>query len=300
MSLKSKLIAYILDSEWNVGFARVSPDEITSIKELPLVTWLNHKFKDRWFADPFILEVTNDSILLLVEECRYEDHKGRISLLTIDKKTYTLLKEQLLIEEPTHLSFPAYFRKENGVYVYPESGESGTLSLYRIDREYKNAVKINNLLVEPVSDAIIVAHGDRKYIFAIKWPEPSTNLLEVFKEGPNGFEYLQTISFDAKIARNAGFWFHVGEKLIRPAQDCDRRYGHALVFQEVNLDTMEFTIINRIVPTSKKYELGIHTYNYLDGVTVVDGYRYRRSFLAHIYTAMSDMYHKIRGVDYRI
>lgn len=300
MSFKSKLLSYILDSEWNVGFVDVHPDEIVNVKSLQNINWLEHKYKDRWFADPFVLEVTDDRILLLVEECRYEDHKGRISLLTIDKNTFVLLEDRVLIEEPTHLSFPAYFCKDNEVYVYPESGESGALSMYHLDKNRQTAVNIKTLVDAPISDAIIIDFDGNNYIFAIQWPEPSTNLMEVYQEVDNGYKHIRTISFGSKIARNAGSWFYVDGKLIRSAQDCDRRYGHALVFQEVNLDTMEFVTINRIVPTSKKYELGMHTYNYLDGIAVVDGYCYRRPFFAHLYAAISNTYHKIRGIDYRI
>lgn len=300
MNIKGFLLSYILDTEWNVGFMQTSPHSITTSKKLPEVNWLNHQFHDRWFGDPFILEVNETHILLLVEEYRYKDHKGRISLLKVDKKTYCLDDIRTVILEPTHLSFPIYYHKGQEVYIYPESGESGKLKTYRFDSESCTAKLCDTIVDDPISDAVIVDGKEGTYLFAIKWPEPSTNEMLVYIKDGNRYELLKTLLFGNKIARNAGSWFMVGDKMIRPAQDCDRRYGHALIFQEVDLSNMKFSTINRFVPTSKRYDLGIHTFNYLDGIAVVDGYRYRHPWLAHVYAAISNTYHKLIGVDYRI
>ena len=68
MKLKDRLIHYIKDTKYNIGFIDGDLKDIIEGK-LPIeVNWLNHPYRDRWFADPFILDVTDNEIWVLVEE----------------------------------------------------------------------------------------------------------------------------------------------------------------------------------------------------------------------------------------
>ena len=58
------------------------------------------------------------------------NHRAYISKLTIDKKTKELIKTDLVLKLNTHLSYPAIIRRDNHIYIYPESGQSGRLMLY--------------------------------------------------------------------------------------------------------------------------------------------------------------------------
>ena len=51
--------------EWEVGIVEGGIAEVMDGQMN--VKWLQYPVKDRWFADPFVLEVDNDSIVLLVE-----------------------------------------------------------------------------------------------------------------------------------------------------------------------------------------------------------------------------------------
>jgi hypothetical protein len=95
------------------------------------VNWVKHHYKDSWFADPFILDVTDTDIIVLVEEWYKPIRRGRISKLIIDRNTFVLKDLQVVLQLDTHLSFPVIERREDGVYIYPENGESGNLSIYR-------------------------------------------------------------------------------------------------------------------------------------------------------------------------
>ena len=55
---------------WNIGFVENTLDGVINGEPLK-IKWLNHECKDRWFADPFILDVTDDKIYVLVEEYYY-------------------------------------------------------------------------------------------------------------------------------------------------------------------------------------------------------------------------------------
>ena len=116
---------------WALGFVRGGMAVIMESEHFE-VDWVKMP-KDRWFADPFVLDVKDDEILLLVEDYGYEKRKGIISLLHIDRISMEITARKELLELPTHLSFPAIWRKEGHVYVYPESARSGRLDLYEYD-----------------------------------------------------------------------------------------------------------------------------------------------------------------------
>ena len=84
---------------------------------------------------------------------------------------------------------------------------------------------------------------------------------------------------DVGRARPAGSIFRRDGELIRPAQDCSRGYGRAVVRNRIELLTPEEyreTPIERIEPTWAPGLVGTHTYNATAGVEVIDGFRYVR------------------------
>lgn len=64
-SLRQRLIC---NQNWNIGFCDLTPDAFISSGKLGRVAWMKNPYKDRWFADPFLLDVTDDSITIFVEE----------------------------------------------------------------------------------------------------------------------------------------------------------------------------------------------------------------------------------------
>jgi hypothetical protein len=62
-----KVMEYIKATKYNIGFVDGSLESIIAGEPMK-VNWMKHSYKDRWFADPFILDVTDDEIIVLVEE----------------------------------------------------------------------------------------------------------------------------------------------------------------------------------------------------------------------------------------
>jgi len=255
-------------SIWNIGFI-----DIKGTNDL-FRSWDIHQLKHnekRWFADPFILEVTDDEIFVLVEEMDYNRDKGRIACLRVNRATYELKEYKILLELKTHLSFPAIIRVGDEILVYPENSESGHLSLYKYDFKNNKLVEIKELVDQPLTDAIYYNNGRGEYILSSKQPDPNGNILHVYKKGVNGvFDLIQSISFNDNTARNAGDIFSLNGSLIRPAQNCNGYYGVGIVFQETSIDSKGFCF-NEIgrVNVPKGYN-GMHTFNTYKGVTVID------------------------------
>lgn len=111
-----KKLRVLTTYHWALGFVRGGLEMIMEGDHLE-VDWVKMP-KDRWYADPFILDVTNEEILLLVEDLEYKIGKGVISLLHINRATMEITSKKVLLELPTHLSFPAIWRKDGHIYIY--------------------------------------------------------------------------------------------------------------------------------------------------------------------------------------
>jgi hypothetical protein len=271
------------ESIWKIGFIQNSIDDILKDEQLH-IKYLSLP-SDRWWADPFILDVTEKDIILLVEEYQYKRKRGTIAKLVIDKKTLEIKSDEEILVVDTHLSFPAILRK-NKIYVYPENSKGGCLKLYRYDQETNKLVDGDVICSEPLTDAIYTEILGEPAIISTKEPNPNGKVLGLFfpKEENYGivgnkYQLKEKIVFDEKIARNAGDWFEYKGKIYRPAQECNVEYGHSTYIQEVTKGIngkIHFNNIRILSSNDKEFQRGLHTFNTYKGLTVIDvkGYRY--------------------------
>lgn len=281
MILKNKLLK-LLSVKWTIGFIETDLNSILSGKALN-IHWIQHSYIDRWFADPFILDVTESEIILLCEEYYYPIKRGRIAKLVIDKKTWKLKNSQVVLELDTHLSFPAIFRKGDEVYIYPENSKNSALTSYYYDVQHNKCIKCDDLIDEPLTDAIITELFGEKLLFSTKIPVQNKNILDVYHWKDNKYAKSSSVLFSDNIARNAGDFFKIDGGIYRPAQDCNKVYGGAVILQKVTKDTeFKFVDIRRIESDNSQYNVGCHTFNHYKGYTVIDAQGYKFPFIAKI------------------
>ena len=151
------------------------------------------------------------------------------------------------------------------VMIFPETGKEGQWRCYRLDLETNECVMDHVVCEEPLVDAVIYENN----VFATTISDPNGKKLSIYELCENSFQLVRTITFDEKVARNAGAFFKIGEKVYRPAQECNEWYGHALSIQEFK--NGEFKEVRRIP--------GFHTLNSYQGVTVVDGKLFPRQWV---------------------
>lgn len=271
---------YMIDANWNIGFCEQTPENLIQQKKLNKIQWLKHPYKDRWFADPFIYKVTDDEIIVFVEECNlFGWPKGIICELVIDRKTISLKERHILLELDTHLSYPAIIRHEGKVYVYPENGASRKLNIYEYDSVSHKLVNPICILNEAVADASIIEQESKYLMIATKCPETQEKAyLYQSKSLLGPFVEISTVPFQASrsCSRPGGNWIDTKEGLFRPAQDCSKHYGGALSIMSIQKNG-EFLIekqLFQILPQSFRYNKGVHTLNFCDGLCVIDGYGY--------------------------
>lgn len=281
------IVSYLLQHSWNIGFVKNSLDGILYGNKTLNIQWMKHNYTDRWFADPFIWDTDEENIYVLVEDFLRLKDKAHISLLTVSRNDYRLKKLEVVLEEPTHLSFPIICWEGNNVMIYPENGASGSLKMYEFDSEKKKFLYSRTLVDKNLADSVLFSINDKPYLITTEGKDMNGNILNFYQKTERGFDLERQVKFEKNVARNAGAWFMHNGKYYRPAQDCGTRYGAAMEIQEFNPNDFSFHTIRRIEPSSKRYALGIHTFNHYHGISVVDGYGYDRPNLAKIYIAAS-------------
>jgi hypothetical protein len=149
-----KVASKLVRQKWELGFVLGGLEEIIS-KDKPNITWVKSPYKDRWFADPFILDITKEEIILLVEEFPFSTMKGIISKLTISRKTYEITSRKTILDLPTHLSFPNIYRLDDKIYIYPENCRSGKLDIYEYNIKCDKLTKTQTICNDAIWDSCI-------------------------------------------------------------------------------------------------------------------------------------------------
>lgn len=274
---------------FNVGFIEMTPEDFVKSKKLPKVEWMKHPYRDRFIADPFILKVTEDEIVVLAEDCPFSNyHGGRIVELHVDRKSKKLLNRYEILKLDTHLSYPAIIRREGKIYVYPENSQSGRLYMYEYDEKNHHLVNPKLILNEAIADATIIERENGWYLTATSTESTRKNVY-VYRADTFDGHYVKVsltpFNSDIRQSRPAGDFFQAGGDLFRPAQDCEKRYGAALSIMKVDEfgSSIREHLFTHIGPVNYRYNLGIHTINFHDGICVIDGYGYLHPFLARCY-----------------
>lgn len=277
----------IIQATWNIAIAEMRED-LTPVN----IKWVKHNYSDRWFADPFFLDVTPDYYVVLAEELMLSNNKGRICKLFIEKKECELIHNETLLDIETHLSFPNYFtNKEKETFIYPENNASGHLTIYRLSEQ---GPVPSTIIPIPLIDPVLLKRDDGVLLLGTLPEDANDNILHIYKSSRqmDEFEEIQRITFSDNIARRAGNVFEWNGKIIAPGQICNKHYGEGISLQEVtsaNDGSLVIHEIKRLEAKKVTKMTGFHTYNVMGKAIVMDGYHYGNEFI-------HDLYFKLRGL----
>ena len=288
----SKLLEYFKATKYNIGFVDGNLESIIEGEPIK-VNWMKHSYKDRWFADPFILDVTDNEIIVLVEEWYDPLQRGRISKLIVDKSSFDLLELKVMIDEGSHLSFPSIERIGNEIYIYPERAGS-FLERYRYDHEKDSFEKDGRVSDLPLTDSVITDFFGQRLLFSTKMPDANGKELCIYSwnNTKKMFVLQEYYHFNENISRMAGNFFVYGGNVYRPAQVCIKSYGDAVSIQKVDYQSEKWSFreIRRIYSPNKDYDLGFHTFNTYKSVIVVDALGYRKTKLCRFLRKVKNFY----------
>lgn len=262
----------VRERQWNIGFPDKSLEALVHGASFS-VRMLQHSYTDRWFADPFVLEVTDDEILLLAEDYDIHLRRGRISLLIVERNTLELKTLTPVLDVARHLSFPCIVRKNGKVYIMPENLFGEGLTLYEFDQKTYSCRKEKVVSTQPLADAVLTDVFGEEMLLGTYLPYDNP-VLRTFVYNTQGEEVRhESYVFANKTARNAGAFFDCDGRLYRPAQDGKLYYGQGIVIQQVTRDEtgrLAFHEVCRLSFPAADQPLRMHTLNSYKGMTVVD------------------------------
>jgi hypothetical protein len=237
--------------------------------------------RDRFWADPFVV-ADGDSAHLFVEEFVYAENRGTLAVMEI-RRDGTYSPAHRILDMPYHLSYPCVVRWNDEYYMLPETGENGTVELYRATR-FPYDWELTDVLMRDmrVADATLFEDGGTWWLFLSTPPDGFTfDQLHLFHapnpRGPWTPHPRNPIVTDVTIGRCGGRPFRRDGRLYRVAQNGARRYGRSINILEITkLTTAEYDerFARAIEPDWMRHLNATHTLNVDGDVTVIDGARY--------------------------
>lgn len=280
--LKRSVMRALWRDQWALGFHPAETEEPLEEREKRFT--LSLPPSDRFFADPFLLRGENGNTVFF-EEFPYGTRRGFISTARIDS-TGRMDERQVALMTDHHLSYPCVFEHRGQIFLVPEAYEGSEIAIYRAERfpsEWQRAAVVASGI--RAVDPTLLLWDEIYWLFcniASAGMSPNDEL-HLFHApaiaGPWSPHKRNPIVSDVTCARPAGSLLVSGARLVRPAQDCSGSYGRSVRFFEIDrLDKEGYEEhgIGRLQPADASEVTGVHTYNRIPGLEVIDVRRRRR------------------------
>jgi hypothetical protein len=234
----------------------------------------------RFFADPFLVEDAG-SVRLFVEVSRVGRHEGSIAALARRSDGRWGPAEPVL-DVGRHLAYPHLTTVAGELLLTPDDGSLGAVVAYRADETGRAWQPVATIL-EGVraTDPTLLEHAGRLWLFVTQTtpgmsPWDELHLYSAVSiDGPWEPHPGNPIVADVRRARSAGCVFRLGDRLVRPAQDCARAYGRRVVLNEITcLERERYAerAIGSIEPEGLPGARRTHSYAAAGGVQAVDAF----------------------------
>ena len=271
MNLKRIFEHYKEDMNYEILWDIVLVDRTTGEKAI-----VKEESDRYWGADPFLFS-HDGTTYLFYEQYDRNLKKGRIAYRIIEKDL-SYSPAQVAFEESFHMSFPFIFQYGGNIYVVPETSAINEIRLYKaLDFPKKWAFE---KIIAPAFSAVdtIVYHMDNDGIDFYTSVGDSCNVENYIVKCDNLFRckskyVVKKISAEGN--RNAGGLIFQNGNVFRVGQDCTgNTYGKSVIVYKCTTDDFNEEETKRITyddfaDLNKRY-CGIHTYNTLDDIDVVD------------------------------
>jgi hypothetical protein len=241
-------------------------------------SWLKIPTGEGFVADPFPWPGREGVIL----HERYSTRNGRGTIEALvpeadgDHRSFSL---QLGIA--SHLSYPSTYAEPGLVLCLPEMLWERRQLIYKLEPDTPPIVFCVVAEDVAMADPTLFRHGG---LYWLAYNDADLGLHENLclryssrLEGPWAPHPLNPVKMDVRSSRPGGTPFTVSEVLYRPAQDCSRSYGCALVINKVSACTptqYEEETVARLTPDpAGAYRDGLHTISITSRGILFDGKR---------------------------
>lgn len=263
---------------WRIGMRRREPGACIPAS-VNGVRWLDSP-RGTFHADPFVVQ-HQERTWVFVEEYVYARERARVVCAEVSDDG-NVGSWQAALEEPWHLSFPFVFEAAGAMFMIPEAGESGKVTLYRAHDFPNRWVPERVLLDYGGLDTVAFQHDDQWWFFiTMTDPRLASPQLCLFSARSLFSELLfhpsNPISSDIRHSRCAGRIHRTSSGLVRAAQDGALRYGHALHFRKIDeLSPSRYreSALSSIYPDASARIVGIHSWDCTDSLEVFDHVRW--------------------------
>lgn len=277
MFFLKKNLRYI---HWQIAYRRKGEKVFKTVANPPFA----------WAADPFLVEYEGH-IYLFAELFLYKSERnGVIGYCEYFGDSFGCWT--ISMDEHWHLSYPNVFVRDGKLMMCPETYQKKEVALYELkcfpDQWVQTQVLASNV---QYVDTTLLTIEDSEYLFTFKpvFSGDEGSLLISKKTQEGNFDKYAVISNDKSVARPGGNFIKKGSNLYRVSQSCKNSYGEAVVISKVLSIEPEYReeIIKTISPKNvridtKKKVLGIHTYNRLNELEVIDFKYYEPSYVEAI------------------
>jgi hypothetical protein len=265
-----------------------APHSFVRSETLFVNEWLQIPPSKGFLADPFFWPGRPG--LLLCETYAHSTGRGHLEAIALNNARIGEVAPVSLGLE-CHLSYPFAWMDEGRILCVPEMAGANRQMLFEL-REGKAAAPAG-VIAENIrmADPTVMKLGD---CFWLAYTDmdigPYNNLCLMFAHAPSGPWHAHPgnpVKLDVRSSRPGGTPFWVGNALFRPAQDCSRTYGGALVINRVKTctpDHYEEEPIATLRPDpAGPYPDGVHTLSFGHGHAAIDGKRisYHPAILFH-------------------
>lgn len=197
----------------------------------------------KFIADPFLV-YEESTWYLFFEVYNNETQQGDLAVAT-SKNARRWEYQQIVLDEPFHLSYPYVFKWHNDYYMIPESFEAGSIRLYRADNFPTQWSFVGTLLDSGFVDPSIVFFNDKWWLFATHNSNDvlrlffSDDLQGIWHEHPKS----PIVEGDNHKARSSGRILKFNDRLYRFTMDVAPGYGTHQVwaYEITELSSEEFS-----------------------------------------------------------
>lgn len=267
--------------QWNIGVVDQPIEAFVRDGSSPPVDWYPLEGRTSFLADPFGID-DGDETTVLCERFDYRSGKGSICTLRAEEGRLRPEPERAL-ETSVHASYPCLVREEREIYCVPEIRAAGETALFRAIRFPDQWERIGPLLPDVAAvDPTVFRHGGHWWLACTedgRFPDARLLMFHAERlEGPWTSHAGNPVKIDVTSARPGGTPFEHAGELYRPAQDCSRTYGGAIVLNRVDRLTptrfSEEPVASVEPEPGSPYPAGRHTLSALGDRTLIDGHRF--------------------------
>ncbi len=275
MSIGALLKKAFTGGDWCIAIRNIGEKQYHVIPNMP----------NTWCADTLLFEKSGVHYLF-VEQYDKKKDKGAIGLYTIEKGGNPVSKG-VIIDNSYHMSYPFVFKHERDIYMIPESSANCSVDIY-IAEQFPDKWKLEKHLIE-----------DDKFVDSTVWEQEGKYYVLTYKKRINAKSgktewilvvfilnmaklSLQKISertYSTNIGRPAGHLFRKDGVLIRPAQNCSKKYGESIILYEVDSLNTDGRYIEHEIKRISLQQLNadkridrFHTYSKDSKYEVIDAY----------------------------